>query len=89
MRNSDSLNQIPDDMKNDFLDMGEKNIEKLKKLKMMISNTFPVSIFKNNWLVVLNPFNAYSPKMTKHTTQILQQLFKVFLTILGHYSLNT
>ena len=26
MRNSDSLNQIPDDMKNDFLDMGEKNI---------------------------------------------------------------
>lgn len=48
MRNSDSLNQIPDDMKNDFLDMGEKNIEKLKKLKMMISNTFPVSIFKNN-----------------------------------------
>ena len=89
MRNSDSLNQIPDDMKNDFLDMGEKNIEKLKKLKMMISNTFPVSIFKSNWLVVLNPFNAYSPKMTRHTTQILQQLFKVFLTILGHYSLNT
>lgn len=46
MPNSESLNNIPDDMKKDFLDMDEKSKEKLQKLKLMITNTFPVSIFR-------------------------------------------
>ena len=37
------------------------------------------------------PFNAKCPKMARHTSEILQKfcckIFKVCLTILGHYAL--
>ena len=56
MQNSESLNEIPDDMKKDFLDMDEKSKEKLQKLKLMITNTFPVSIFRYSWLATVNHF---------------------------------
>ena len=32
--------------------------------------------------------NIERPKVVKHTLKILQQIFKVCLTILGHYALK-
>jgi len=43
MRDSNCLEQIPEDSKQDFFDTEYQSIEKLKILKQMIIDTFPVS----------------------------------------------
>jgi len=43
MRNSDCLDDVPEDCKNDYQDNQQQNIDKLKKLKTMINDTFPES----------------------------------------------
>jgi len=43
MRDSNCLEQIPEDSKQDFFDTEYRSIEKLKILKQMIIDTFPVS----------------------------------------------
>ena len=51
MRDSSCLDQIPEDTRQDFLDTEYQSIEKLKILKQMIKDTFPVSFIVMEFLL--------------------------------------